>query len=125
MNRNHYLLLSLSALMASCGTATAQTTVELMPDCATVERDTWESNPWRSDEARCAYQPFAAQTTYRIFHTLGQEPRSVDLYISFSPGGESVAPPAGDMSRILNVTETFIELRNQTNEDFFLRVVLR
>ncbi len=119
-------LLLLTLLPAKgCGDAAAQTPVEVTPACASEVRDGWQSSPWQSDDANCVYLPFQGQTTYRFFHTLGETPLSVDLYVSFTAEGTSVAPPAGDMSRILEVNDAYVDIRNQTNEDFFVRVVLR
>ncbi|MEM6957698.1 MAG: hypothetical protein AAF645_18535 [Myxococcota bacterium] len=109
----------------ACASAGAQETVEVTPACSSVEGDVWESNPWSSADPACGYQAYEGNTTYRFFHDLGREPRSVDLYVSFSADGGSVAPPAGDMARIQGVTDQFVEIRNTVGADFFLRIVLR
>ncbi len=120
-----FLISIFAPALSGCSNAGAQAVIDVAPPCATVEADVWESNPWTSDVPECGYLSYEGRTTYRIQHDLGRVPRSVDLYVSFAADGASVAPPAGDMSRIVGVTDTFVEIRNQTNEDFFLRVVLR
>ena len=112
-------------LLVACSSAGAQAPVEVDPPCASVEDEVWESSPWQSSAVACGYLEYAGDTTYRIAHSLGRVPRSVDLYVSFSPEALSVAPPAGDMARIQAVTDTHIEVRNRTDADFFLRVVAR
>lgn len=116
---------SLLLLLVACNAAGAQAPIDVDPVCASVEDGVWESNPWRSDDVTCGYLDYADESTYRIAHTLGRVPRSVDLYISFSAAGDSVAPPAGDMARIQEVSDTHIEVRNRTDAEFFLRVVAR
>ena len=122
----HLVLLMASALCAQgCGEALAQEEVEVVAPCASTEDGVWESSPWRGESETCFYLPFSSRTTYRFLHDLGRQPRSVDLYVSFDDAAASVAPPAGDMSRILEVTDEVVVVQNQTNEDFFVRVVLR
>ena len=116
---------TLLLFVVACNAAGAQAPIEVDPPCDSVEGDAWESNPWTSAVAGCGYLEYDGETTYRIAHTLGRVPRSVDLYVSFSAAGDSVAPPAGDMARIQEVSDTHIEVRNQTEAQFFLRVVAR
>ncbi|MFT5355684.1 MAG: hypothetical protein ACI9KE_002903 [Polyangiales bacterium] len=116
---------TLLLFLVACNAAGAQAPVDVDPPCASVEDGVWESNPWTSVDPTCGYLEYAGETTYRIAHDLGRVPRSVDLYVSFSAAGDSVAPPAGDMARIQEVSDTHIEVRNQTDAEFFLRVVAR
>lgn len=116
---------TLLLLLVACNAAGAQAPVDVEPPCDSVEDGVWESNPWTSADPDCGYLEYAGETTYRIAHSLGRVPRSVDLYLSFSAAGDSVAPPAGDMTRIQEVSDTHIEVRNQTDAEFFLRVVAR
>lgn len=60
-----------------------------------------------------------------IPHQLGRVPSIVHVYLSFDADGRSAALSAGDLSRIESVTEEQVVIRNNTNESFFLRVVLQ
>ena len=92
--------------------------------CADFEADTfYESAGWPPD-TRCEWIPFDGRTTVRLAHDLGRAPRSVAIYLSFYPDGRSSAPAAGDLARILAADGASVELKNQTSEDFFLKVVL-
>jgi hypothetical protein len=44
-------------------------------------------------------------------------------YLSFDPEGASAALAAGDLATVVAVSESTVTLRNDTNSEFFLRVV--
>lgn len=123
-------LLSLVPLAAACGDASAQDPVVLDSGCAETETFTdgsvsaWESAGWPPD-IRCDWLPFDARTTVEIPHDLGRAPRSVEIYISFEADGSMSTPASGDAARIVAVDDVSAQLRNATNQDFFLKVVLR
>ena len=113
-----------SVTSTGCGEAEAQDPVVVESPCAQgVPMEYWESSSWPPDEA-CPWLVFEGRTSVRVPHTLGRRPREVSIYLSFEPNGRSGALAAGDLSRILEVTETQVTLRNDTNEDFFVKVVL-
>jgi len=114
-------------LAAGCGEAGAQAVVEVGLDelpCASGGADGWESTSWPDGSGACPWLRYEGRTTYRIAHERGSIPRSVNVYLSFDEAGTASAASAGDMARIVSVTDTHVELRNATNQRFFLRVVL-
>ncbi len=92
--------------------------------------------PWGSYETSGFPGPFLAfppGRTYRIFHDLGACPKDVIAYFAFaeSPvsgtssgpdrGGATVA--AGNQYTIERTTPTFVDVRNDTCSDVYVRVV--
>jgi hypothetical protein len=113
--------------LGGCGEAGAQAVEEIGLDalpCASGDADAWESTPWPDGSGACTWLRYEGRTTYRIAHELGAIPRSVQVYLSFEETGVAAAASAGDMARIVAVTATHVELRNATNQRFFVRVVL-
>lgn len=111
-----------------CGSeAQAQEPIQVSPECPRAEGAAWESAPWpgESGSASCGWQSFEGRQTYVVTHNRGTVPIVVLPYLSFHPDGRSSAPSAGDMTRIIAVDETSITLRNNTNENFFLKLVLQ
>lgn len=123
---------ALLLLLAACGEAGAQDPVSVALEdlpCASgpaAPGEAWESAEWPPFEAAgCQWLRFDGRETYRIAHELGRRPRSVALYLSFDETGRSSAPSAGDATRIIEVDEAAVTIRNGTHQDFFLKVVLQ
>ena len=126
-------LLALVALAAlpGCGEAEAQEPVEVgladLP-CASdpADGDLWETAPFppATDGETCAWLAYESDTTYRIAHPLGRVPRAVHAYVSFHADGRSSTPLSGDVTHIVSVTDTAVEIRNGQGADFFLRLVV-
>jgi hypothetical protein len=119
----------LALLGSGCGDAEAQDPIAIeaadLP-CADGDAASWQSAQWPPFSTEgCAWLAFDGRTSYRIAHELGRTPRSVQLYLAFGADGRSSAPTAGDPTRIVSVTDTHVELRNGTNQDFFLKMVLQ
>ena len=118
-------------VLLSCSTATAQDPIDIpissLPchSGSPSEPGAWESASWPPfpDES-CRWLKFEGQKSYRIEHPLARRPFGIQLFLSFHENGRDSAPSAGDMSRIVEVNSTDILLRNNTNQDFFLKVVL-
>ena len=123
-------LLSLLPLAAACGDASAQDPIVLDSACAEMDMagdgsvSVWESAGW-PPAPRCDWLPFDGRTTVELNHGLDRTPRDVSIYLAFDPDGRMGAPAAGDLARIVVVDRDTLQLRNETNEDFFLKVVLR
>jgi len=122
-------ILALLPLAAACGDAAALDPLELESTCAETqllggEIAAWESAGWPPDP-RCDWLPFDGRRTVELSHGLGRTPADIAIYLAFEPDGRMGAPAAGDLARILAADETTVHLRNETNQDFFLKVVLR
>ena len=123
-------LFSLLPLAAACGDAAAQDPIVLDSACAETDLASdgsvaaWESAGW-PPAPRCDWLLFDGRRTVELNHGLGRTPRDVSIYLAFEPDGRSAAPAAGDLARILAADADSVQLRNETNEDFFLKVVLR
>lgn len=87
----------------------------------------WESAPWNG----AAWIDFRDEACVIIDHDLGRRPMQVLPYLSFERDDSdddgrtrSSALASGDLARVLEVTDTQVTLRNDTNADVFLRVVV-
>jgi hypothetical protein len=120
----HFLLLL--AIAAGCDGAAAQGRIELglddLPPSAGVEAagDSWQSVGWSAD----LWQSYPGETTLVVAHELGRAPQSVLVYLAFDETGRGAGLATGDMARIVEVTPTSVTIRNDTEADFFCRLVL-
>lgn len=80
----------------------------------------WQSSDWSGDP----WLSYPARATVTLPHTLGRLPAVVTVYISFEPSGEGSALAAGDLARIVEVTNATLTITNDTNTDYYFRVVL-
>lgn len=85
---------------------------------------TWESAPWSGTH----WIDYPGRVTLEIEHGLGRVPQNVFVYLSFedraTETADSAALAAGDLARIVRVTDRVVEIRNRTNGDYFARVVV-
>lgn len=81
----------------------------------------WESVPWSAQDA--PWLPFPPRITVELEHTLGREPRAVLVYLAFDPEATAPALAAGDLARIVEVTDTTVTVQNDTSGSYFFRVV--
>ena len=130
MNRSPALWLLVG--VAACAEAAAQDPIEVGLDalpCASgapAPGEPWESAQWPPFEmGECRWLRFDGRETYRVAHELGRRPRHVGLYLSFDETGRNSAPSAGDATRIVEVDDATITLRNGTHQDFYLKIVLQ
>ncbi|MBW2461463.1 MAG: hypothetical protein JRH11_07440 [Deltaproteobacteria bacterium] len=91
------------------------------PSAGTTNDDSWQSVGWLGDP----WLRYSGQATLIMEHELGREPSSVLVYLSFEEDGSGAALTAGDTARIVSVDDSFVTIRNDTNADFFLRLVIR
>lgn len=79
------------------------------------------SSPWGGDMLR-----FSGGMVYRLEHGLGEMPRWITLYDSFSSdgtgGGGGVARASPNEAVIVDVSPQAIEVQNPGCQDFWLRV---
>ncbi len=93
------------------------------PPMARISLDSWESSPWPG--AGVEWLAFPRNIDVTLRHNLGRTPAAVNVYLAFEKSGASGAPAAGDLARIQQVTDRDVTLRNGTQQDYWLRVVLR
>ena len=73
-----------------------------------------------------SYLNFSAGARYCVHHRLGGRPLTVEVFVSFSPTGTNggdEAPPAGNMAEILEVNDRYIQVRNNSCANYWMRVV--
>jgi hypothetical protein len=136
-----FLGASLAAIFLTGGTSA---TVACSP-CSVGGQDAVEFTSGKVNESRTVYQTggpgdemlhFPEGRTYKLVHNLGVTPVSVDLYLSFrerltSKGGKNddtqpnnVSPTAGNQAVIEDWNDEFIQVRNDTCAEFYLRAVV-
>jgi hypothetical protein len=84
----------------------------------------YESSAWEGE-----YLEFVPQRKLRFFHGLRGIPRSVQVYIGFHPapltpeGGRNISEAAGNIAIIEEVNAEYVQIRNDTCETFYTRLV--
>jgi hypothetical protein len=81
----------------------------------------YESAPWEGP-----LHEFPAKTRLRFFHELAATPQFVTTYLSFSESGtgsSDATENSGNQGRIECVDARLIQIRNDTCENFYIRVV--
>lgn len=121
--------LALAFALAGCGTASADDPVRLTAaelPCSDFDAaaNSWQSSPF-PPAGGCLWVAFDGGTTYEIEHTLGRAPRDVQLYLAFNAEGERSSASAGDTGIIVSAESDLVVVRNSTEQDFFVRVVLK
>lgn len=122
-----FSLLALIGIVASSGCAAAaacNTSDEDNPDKytqGTVEGGIFMSSPYDGP-----FLSFPGGKQYDLVHKLGCLPRSIEIWVSFDQGGTAgnnrMAPSAGNMSEVLEVTTDHIRIKNSTCSDLFVLV---
>lgn len=121
------VVLSLS-LVAGCGRPPPGGLIDFpvgAPELAMASVDpltnTWESMPWTGTP----WLPYGPRAQLRVFHGLGRVPRSVHVYLAFDELGSDPAMAAGDLGRVLEVTDTTVTVWNDTSGSYFARIVVQ
>ncbi len=114
------------ALVASCGVPMDELYVYTAdsPELANASvspEGVWESAPWSGQDAPWILYP--PRATIELEHTLGREPTTVLVYLAFDEEATAPALAAGDLARIVEVTDTTITIHNDTSGSYFFRVV--
>ena len=60
-----------------------------------------------------------------VEHSLTRAPTSVLVYVSFDRRGCASTLAAGDATQVIEATDRTVMLRNNTDQDFFARIVLQ
>ena len=118
-----FIIISVSAIWLSLGCSDGPTidlrTADLPPSAGVDDRDQWQSSAWDQD-----WLEYPGNTTLRVEHGLGRIPRTVLVYMSFSPDGHGAGLAAGDAARVSSVDEQHVAVQNATEEDFFVRITI-
>lgn len=85
----------------------------------------WQSAPWPPAEGDCAWLPYEGRLTLEVRHGLGRVPKAVLVYLAFDPSGGGGALSAGDTAHVQAVTADTVTIRNDTEGDYFVRIVLQ
>lgn len=90
-------------------------------------RCVWQSAPWTGTD----WLSYPGRVTLDIEHdagacgSAGAEPADVTVYLSFDRAGRFASQGAGDPVVVESMTASRVVLRNNTNQDYFIRVVVR
>lgn len=103
------------------GLLSESATVPPMPDDGGVV-ESWESAPWMPQDV--GWIPYPGHVQLDIEHGLGREPQGVLVYLSFTPDGRNPGLAAGDLAQLRAVDETHVVVWNNTNGDYYARVVV-
>ncbi len=93
--------------------------------CASMVGDSWESVGWPPAPSTCDWFDYRRSTTFEFSHPLGAAPTIVIGYIAFEPDGSFSTVASGDTFLIEEVTADSITVRNGTDQNFYLRLVLQ
>ncbi len=86
------------------------------------ESGSWESAPWRqSEDSR--WLPYPSRGQLQLEHNLGRTPQNIIVYLAFERTGEAPAQASGNLARIVDADETTLTIWNDTNGNYFARVV--
>ncbi len=123
---SHLPVLALLGALSGCGTLDDPPEVVGTLDlpCASMVGNLWQSVGWPPAPA-CDWFDFQSQTSYQFAHALGGVPTVVLGYIAFEPDGASSTIAHGDTFLVTEVTATDVTIRNGTNQNFYLRLVLQ
>lgn len=122
----------LALALAGCDGAGAQerrvlTAEDLPGQSLDAERCVWQSAPWTGQD----WLSYPGRVTLEIPHgagacaTASEPPADVSVYLSFDRRGGFATLGAGDPVVVESVSTARVALRNNTNQDYFIRVVVR
>ncbi len=92
---------------------------ELCP--ATLPGGRWQSAPWHGG---CEWIRLGAREGIEVPHGLGRMPTAVLVYLSFVADGQEAVLAAGDMARVVEVTDATVTVANATEQPMYARIVL-
>jgi hypothetical protein len=82
----------------------------------------WESAPWSGPGVE--WLSYGPHVQLQVQHQLGRVPTGVNTYISFVASGQNPSQAAGDLARIVEVTDDHVTVWNDTNGSYFARIVV-
>jgi|GEM_PF-2056893 len=86
------------------------------------ESGSWESAPWRRS-ADSRWLPYPARGQLQLQHNLDRRPQNIIVYLAFEQTGLRPAQASGNLARIVDADETTLTVWNDTNGNYFARVV--
>ena len=95
-------------------------TLAELPSRSTNAAGVWESAPWTG----ATWVGYPGHVTLRVDHDLGRRPAAVLVYLAFDAAGTGPALSAGDLARVVEVADDHVTIRNDTDGDYFVRLVL-
>ncbi len=96
-----------------------------------LEHASLASGIWQSAEWDTPWLSFPAKQSVTIEHELGTTPRLVQVYIDFDRAQcdrgitDTALLASGTLARISNVNDATVTVRNDTKEDYCVRIVLQ
>lgn len=119
------LIVSLLLVLGCKAKADQRIVVTDLPQASTTVDGSWQSAPFFSSATPTEWISYPGSATLEIHHGLGRVPSLINVYLSFDENGTGAGLAAGDLAHIIEVNATTIELSNDTEQDYFARVVLR
>ena len=86
------------------------------------ESGSWQSAPWRQS-ADSRWLPYPSRGQLQLEHNLGRTPQNIIVYLAFEQTGMSPAHAAGNLARIVDADDTTLTVWNDTNGNYFARIV--
>jgi hypothetical protein len=122
------LLIALSLALAACtGIDPSSRTVTLDE----LDHDSVANGIWQSAEWDTPWLSFPAKQSVTIEHELATTPRLVQVYVDFDREAcdrdvtDTALLASGTLARISSVNESTVTVRNDTKEDYCVRIVLQ
>jgi hypothetical protein len=86
----------------------------------------WESSPWASPDGGPAvhWLYYGPHEQLDVQHSLGRVPNVVITYISFVETGQDPSQAAGDLARLVEITDDHVTVWNDTNGSYYARIVV-
>lgn len=79
----------------------------------------WESSGWKGN-----WVAYPKRTQLTLEHGMRRVPSLMQAYLAFDQEGTDAALAAGDLLRIVEMTDTTVTVLNNGDADYFIRVVL-
>lgn len=86
------------------------------------ESGSWESAPWMQS-ADSRWLPYPSRGQLQVEHNLGRTPQNIIVYLAFERTGEDPAQASGNLARIVDADDTTLTVWNDTNGNYFARIV--
>ena len=116
-------------VLGGCGRSSERvattTHVRNFPCQSVSEVGVWESAPpqeWAVE--KCRWLPYNANGTFTLWHPLGRSPSMLLGYVASSARGDDTTLAAGEVFLIESFDEEQVTIRNDSDQDLFLRLVL-